>query len=77
MKLLKQLLTGDISSIQDVQSYSPEHNITTSMKKHHYIMKVLDRFTPSDIPGIEDIEFYSPEYSITTSKYNNDENQET
>ena len=27
MKLLDQTLRGDISGIQDVQSYSPEYNI--------------------------------------------------
>ena len=69
MKFLDQPWTGDISGIQDVQSYSPEYNITTSMKKLRYIMTILDWSTPSDISVKQDVQSYSPEYNITTPKH--------
>ena len=44
MKLLDQPLRGDISGIQDVQSYSPEYNITFQKYTAMTMNEFLDLF---------------------------------
>ena len=44
MKLLDQPLRGDISGIQDVQSYSPEYNINFQKYKKMTVNEFLDLF---------------------------------
>ena len=55
MKLLDQPLMSDISGIQDVQSYSPEYNITFHKYTAMALIKFLDLYpVPTNLKEVEE-----------------------
>ena len=54
-KLLDQPLKGDICGIQDVQSYSPEYNITFQKYTAMTMNEFLDLYPlPKNLKGVEE-----------------------
>jgi hypothetical protein len=55
MKLVDQPLSGDISGIQDVKSYSPEYDITFQKYTAMTMNEFLDLYPlPTNLKEVED-----------------------